>query len=537
MKSINKSYYLIFTFLIFGLVLVACSEEVIPDPDPTPDIQATATAHEEQLMAIEATANAMAKLFVQATASSMPTPTSTLVPTNTPSPTATLTPQPTPQLEETYSSKYGFSMNYTAGWQMYDWDDESSSLVMFNHASGSSVEIKIAYAPDKSLEEFSESIIRDNKNAGYGERDRVKISNPYGFVSYGIDWHTEWPVRYVIFKNGDWGISGRFLVNGDHAEELQPIVDTMFESIKVFPPTLLLPPPTPVPASTSGYPSWSPDGNSILFVSGIQNGYKSIYSMKLDGSQLVKLTDKGDALRASWSPDGTKIVFDALDYNGLELWNIYIMNPDGSGVEQLTNTDLSINEINVMPVWSPDGSKVAFASGRNGEDGEIYIIDADGSNETRITDNEHEDLMPNWCSDGYISFTSLRDGHKRLYVMKADGSDEMMASAQFSLVGDLDSISTEAVDEEPAWSPDCSQIAFSSDRDGDWDIYIASSSGSLENITANEFYIDGYPQWSPDGTKILFHSHGRNRTFAYLQVWVMNVDGSEVKALTDYTTR
>ena len=121
--------------------------------------------------------------------------------------------------------------------------------------------------------------------------------------------------------------------------------------------------------------------------------------------------------------------------------------------------------------------------------------------------------------------------------MKADGSDEMMASAQFSLVGDLDSISTEAVDEEPAWSPDCSQIAFSSDRDGDWDIYIASSSGSLENITANEFYIDGYPQWSPDGTKILFHSHGRNRTFAYLQVWVMNVDGSEVKALTDYTTR
>tara|TARA_B100001750_G_scaffold247479_1_gene273377 strand:- start:3076 stop:4680 length:1605 start_codon:yes stop_codon:yes gene_type:complete len=534
MKSINKSYYLIFTFLVFGLVLISCSEEVIPDPDPTPDIQATATAHEENLMAIEATANAMAKSFIQATASSMPTPTSTSVPTNTPSPTATVTPQPTPVMEETYSSKYGFSINYTAGWQMYHWDDESSSLVMFNHASGSSVEINIAYAPDKSLEEFTESIIRDNKNAGYGERDRVKISSPYGFVSYGIDWHTEWPVRYVIFKNGDWGISGRFLVNGDHAEELQPIVDTMFESIKVFPPTLLLPPATPVPASTSGYGSWSPDGNSILFVSGIQNGYKSIYSMNLDGSKLVKLTDKGDALRASWSPDGTKIVFDAHDYNGLGLWNIYIMNPDGSGVEQLTKADRSIN---VMPMWSPDGSKIAFASGRSGEDGEIYLINADGSNEIQITDNEHEDLMPNWCSNGYITFTSLRDGYKRVYVMRADGSDEVLASAYFPHVDDFDATAAEAVDEEPAWSPDCSQIAFSSDRDGDWDIYVASDNGSVKNITVNEFYIDGYPQWSPDGTKILFHSHGRNRTFAYLQVWVMNSDGSEVKALTDYTTR
>ena len=65
MKSINKSYCLIFSFLVFGLVLISCSEEVIPDPDPTPDIQATTTAHEEKLMAIEATANAMAKLFVQ----------------------------------------------------------------------------------------------------------------------------------------------------------------------------------------------------------------------------------------------------------------------------------------------------------------------------------------------------------------------------------------------------------------------------------------------------------------------------------------
>ena len=107
----------------------------------------------------------------------------------------------------------------------------------------------------------------------------------------------------------------------------------------------------------------------------------------------------------------------------------------------------------------------------------------------------------------------------------------------FFPVDDFDASDTEAVDEEPAWSPDCSKIAFSSDRDGDWDIYVASDNGAVKNITANEFYIDGYPQWSPDGTKILFHSHGRNRTFAYLQVWVMNSDGSEVKALTDYTTR
>ena len=522
---------MILSLLIFGLILFSCSEAVLTEPEPTPDVQATAIANK---IAIEATASAMVKAFLQATAVAMPTPTSIPSPTKMPLPTPTEILLPNPVLEELYSSKYGFSINYTAGWQMYDWDDGSSSLVMFNHASGSSVEINITYSPDETLEEFTDTIVRDNKNAGYGEKNRVKISSPYGYITYGIDWHTEWPVKYVIFKNHEWGISVRFLINGDYTEDLQPVIDSMLESINVFPPTLLIPPPTPVPASTSGYPSWAPSGDSILFVSGIHTGYHSIYSMNLDGSNLLRLTDRGDALRAHWSPDGKKIVFDAHDYMGLGLWNIYVMNADGSGVQQLTDLDRSIN---VMPYWSPDGSRIVFASGRNGEDGEIYIMEADGSNESRITDNDYEDLMPNWCSNGErISFTSLRDEYKRIYVIDIDGGNETIGSVIFTSEH-FASSDIEAVDEEPAWSPDCTQMAFSSDRDGDWDIYISSTDGSIKNITENEFYIDGYPQWSPDGTKLLYHSHGRDNEFAYLQVWVMNSDGSEVRALTDYTTR
>ena len=76
------------------------------------------------------------------------------------------------------------------------------------------------------------------------------------------------------------------------------------------------------------------------------------------------------------------------------------------------------------PAWSPDGTKIAFTSDRDGIP-KIYVMNADGTNQTRITDNPASDEAPAWSPDGSkIAFTSDRDGNPEIYVMNADGTDQ-----------------------------------------------------------------------------------------------------------------
>jgi Tol biopolymer transport system component len=124
--------------------------------------------------------------------------------------------------------------------------------------------------------------------------------------------------------------------------------------------------------------------------------------MNEDGSEQTQLTDNDvDDESPSWSPDGEKIAFESDRDGPVE---IYVMDADGSDVTRLTNS--ANNDLfNINPSWSPDGEKIAFESNRDGNH-EIYTMDADdGSDVTRLTDNDAEYSNPDWGTN-----TSSPDG-------------------------------------------------------------------------------------------------------------------------------
>ena len=143
-------------------------------------------------------------------------------------------------------------------------------------------------------------------------------------------------------------------------------------------------------------------------------------------------------------------------------------------------------------------------------------MDANGANQARLTDNPANDTEPTWSPDGTkIAFTSTRDGFEEIYVMDPNGAN------QTNLTNDPD------VDIDPTWSPDGTKIAFQSFRDPGG-IWVMEASGANQTPLPNSLQGDASPVWSPDGTKIVF------TTFAVglSEVFVMDIDGSNRTRLT-----
>jgi WD40 repeat protein len=195
-------------------------------------------------------------------------------------------------------------------------------------------------------------------------------------------------------------------------------------------------------------------------------------------------------------------------------FEIWVINADGSDQQKLTDNDAT----DWSPSWSPDGEQIAFVSNRDGND-EIYVMDADGSNVRRLTQTtDASESFPAWSPDGtVISFDSDRDGNWEIYTMTRDGSDPLRLT------------NNPADDWITSWSPDGNQIAFESKRDGNYEIYVMGSDGSdQQRLTDNQTH-DGFLAWSPDGTKIAFMSQQDGN----YEIYVMNPDGTEQQRLTE----
>ena len=187
--------------------------------------------------------------------------------------------------------------------------------------------------------------------------------------------------------------------------------------------------------SDSTGPSAAPPLGTIAFVSA-RDGNGEIYVMNPDGSAVTNLThDPADDAWPAWSPDGAKIAFSRRVGPTLSR-DIYVMNADGTGVKNLTNNPAD----DYTPAWSPDGSRIAFASDRDEYYGEIYVMNADGSGVTRLTIHPLEDLTPAWSPDGSkIAFARENESYKdEIYVMSPDGSGVTRLSDS---------------GREPAWKP------------------------------------------------------------------------------------
>jgi TolB protein len=218
-------------------------------------------------------------------------------------------------------------------------------------------------------------------------------------------------------------------------------------------------------------PAWSGDGRRLAFTSD-ELGGDDIWTSNPDGSARTWEAGGGTfSYVPAWSPDSQKISFTGCDGDGVCSGVLTVVVHGGSGTpEPFTPAG------DWYPAWSPNGAKVAMSNAAA-----VVTINPNNTGRTTLTTSG---AQPNWSPDGSrIAFTSSRDGNNEIYVMDANGANQ----TRLTFNG--------ASDSEPAWSPDGEKIAFTSSRDGNAEIYVMNSDGSGQTNLTNNPAEDWRPDW------------------------------------------
>ncbi len=231
-------------------------------------------------------------------------------------------------------------------------------------------------------------------------------------------------------------------------------------------------------------PARSPDGTRVAFVS-FRDGNQEIYVMDAAGGGPVNLTrHEAHDMRPAWSPDGRRIAF--VSWRGGREPHIFVMDADGSGLEQLTDNAMAPGSGASSPAWSPDGSAIACVSAQGAVHG-IFALDPAGGG-LRLLEGWGGE--PSWSPDGArIAYTvaDWENDFSHVWVMAADGS----GARQLTFA--------EAWDRSPTWSPDGTRIAFARlvDVQTRYDLYIVPVEGGAEERVTDDPYDDMDPSWTP----------------------------------------
>jgi Tol biopolymer transport system component len=268
-------------------------------------------------------------------------------------------------------------------------------------------------------------------------------------------------------------------------------------------------------------------GGKIAFVSFREpGGSGDIYFMEADGSRQTRLTDHpANDVAPVWSPDGSLIAFQSdRDNIGSGRPDIYVMNADGSNVRRLT-THPADDE---APEWSPDGTKIAFNSSRDDRPGgvrQLYVMNADGSGQTRLTFGNSVQPKLSWSPDGskiaFASFDGPLPDINRIFTINVSNGT----------VSPLTSVTLPETHNSPDWSPDGRQLAFTrslSGAGGSAEVYVVNADGSSPRNLTNNSVDDSFPEWSPDGSAIAFQSFRDGPS----EIYWMYPDGSGQTNLT-----
>lgn len=287
--------------------------------------------------------------------------------------------------------------------------------------------------------------------------------------------------------------------------------------------------PSAVPSATTGIatgtptltltpqPPTPPIEGVIAFESN-RDGNPGVYSITAPSLAVAQLSlSTGVDTHPVYSPDGTLIAFTTNRDGNSE---IYWMNANGTDQRNLTNNSAD----DLYPAWSPDGQSIAFTSNRDGQQ-EIYIIRLDGTGLLNLSNNPANDFQPTWLDDQglfdtageRIAFTTNRDGNQEIYVMKTDGTEQVNIT------------NSPADDFFPRSTRSGGLIAFASTRDGNQEVYAMDADGGNQTNVSNNPAQDTYPSWSPDAEWIVFASD-RGGDF---EIFVMRSNGTDLFNLTN----
>jgi Tol biopolymer transport system component len=252
------------------------------------------------------------------------------------------------------------------------------------------------------------------------------------------------------------------------------------------------------------YPAWSADGRWMAYASYTTVENSEIYMRSYragDFDQTLQLTNHPEQdLDPTFSPDGSKIAFVRVHTQNFEIYVMDTADTDGDGNgDNLTRfTNNTVDDFS--PAWSPDGTKIAFVSIGPGGQQDIFVMGSaiDVIDPTpppvNLTNNPASDSEPNWSPDGsQIAFVSTRDNNHNIYVMNANGSGQTRLTRNA------------APDFSPAWSPDGTRIVFQSNREGgpgtDLDVFVMrampeSATNRPRSLTRNNV-VENHPDWRP----------------------------------------